>query len=370
MNLSNKTIQHITNKNNNSTKLSIYIPTHPASTGPTLSEDTIRFKNAIQIIKAHEKFDERELGETINKLEALLEDTTFWKHRTVGLAVFADTDSFETVDLNNEITEMQYFQDSYVISPLAIMLSIGTGYYVLDINHTKPRLIYFASNMKKEIDLEDMPGSLEQTIDRDEHIQRLQHQGSLKNMFHGQKDSAADDADMIRYYKLIVNAVEQFLIDHDEPLLLTGTENRIGNIRPLFSYPRVLAEAVEGNHEGLNTQELENTTIAVIEKAETADRKKLVAMAKSTPPSNMAVGAKDIEIATSKGKVETLFLSSFKRTTDSVGTGYQADIVMQLPEDVSTTETLVRSTLSQGGNVVAVEKGSFENDEPRALCRY
>src|SRR5680860_157827 len=136
MYLSNKNLYRIIKKENSGTKLSIYIPTHPASTRSTLSEDIIRFKNAIQIIKADKGYDQRELSETVKKMEALLEDSTFWKHRTLGLAVFADEDGYETVDLNYEITDMQYIADDFVISPLAIMLSIGTGYYVLDINQT------------------------------------------------------------------------------------------------------------------------------------------------------------------------------------------------------------------------------------------
>src|SRR5680860_1111175 len=249
--LSTNNLQHIINKSDTGTKLSIYIPTHPASTSPTLSEDTIRFKNALQIIKANEKYNERELGETMNKLELLLDDSVFWKHRTIGLAVFANKDDFETIDLNNEITDMQYVQDEYVISPLALMLSIGTGYYVLDINHTKPRLLHFTSHTKSEVYLKDMPGSLEQTSQRDEHQQHIQHQSAPINMFHGQSESGAIDADILRYYKLIAKAVEEYLIDHDEPLLLAGTDNRIGHMRPLIGYSNCLLYTSPSPRDGL-----------------------------------------------------------------------------------------------------------------------
>src|SRR5680860_240491 len=234
--LSNNNLQHIINKSNTGTKLSIYIPTHPASTSPTLSEDMIRFKNTLQNIKANEKYIERELGETMGKLESLLDDSDFWKHRTNGLAVLADKDGYEIVDLDYEVTDMQYVQDTFIVSPLAIVLSIGTGYFVLDINHTKPRLLHFTSYTKGEVDLKDMPESLEQTIQRDEHQQHIQHQSGPINMLHGQSESGAVDADMLLYYKLIAKAVEEYLIDHDEPLLLAGTENRIGHMRPLVSY--------------------------------------------------------------------------------------------------------------------------------------
>lgn len=368
--LSNKNLDRIIKKKNSGTKLSIYIPTHPASTRPTLMQDTIRFKNALQIIKADKGYKQRELSETIKKMEALLKDATFWKHRTLGLAIFADEDGYETVDLNYEITDMQYIADDFVISPLAVMLSIGTGYYVLDINHTSPRLMHYTSHSKEEVNLEAMPGSFEQAVGRDEHQQHLQHQSAPRSLFHGQSESGAEDEDTLRYYKLIAGAVDEYLVDHDEPLLLAGAENRIGHMRPLLSYHNVIKEAMEGSVEDLNEEELEMSASAVIKKVDTVIRNELVSKVKKMPLSGLALGPVEVETAIKEGRVETLFLSAFRKTADNVREGDKEKIVLQLPEDIMRTESLVRGTLLQGGNVVAVKQGSFDRDEPRAICRF
>lgn len=368
--LSKKILLDISKKTDTGTKISIYIPTHPASTSATISEDTIRFKNTLQEIKAHEDYDDDELGETINKLESLLDDIKFWKHRALGLAVFADTKGYQTVDLNFEITDMQYIENEYVISPLAVMLSIGTGYYVLDINHTKPRLVYFSASAKEEVAIESMPESLEEMVERVEYQKQQQHQSSGDSMFHGHtEENALDDAAM-RYYRLIAKSVETYLDDHDEPLLLTGTQNRIGHMRPLLNYYNVMKESVEGNNEKLNEQELQNATEGIIENADMVARDEVIEKIKNTPLSSIALGVKEIETAAEEGRVESLFLSSFRRTTDNVRNNYQESIVLQLPGDVLSIEVLTRAVLAQGGNIIAVEQGSFEDDEPRALCRY
>jgi hypothetical protein len=368
--LSKKILLDISKKTDTGTKISIYIPTHPASTSTTLSEDTIRFKNTLQIIKAHEKYDESELGETIKKLESLLDDINFWKYRTLGLAVFADANGYQTVDLNFEITDMQYVEDTYVTSPLAVMLSIGTGYYVLDINHTKPRLVYFSASAKEEVATESMPGSFEEMVERVEYQKQQQHQSVGGGMFHGHTEADALDEAAMRYHRLIAKCVDKYLVDHDEPLLLTGTQNRIGHMRPLLNYHNVMKEAVEGNNEQLNEQELQNATDKIIENADMAARDEVIEKTKNTPLSSIALGTIEIETAAEAGRVEALFLSAFRRTTDNIRDNYQTSIVLQLPEDVLSIETLARVVLTKGGNIVAVEQGSFENDEPRALCRY
>jgi len=250
------------------------------------------------------------------------------------------------------------------------MLSIGTGYYVLDINHTKPRLFHFTPHSEEEVTTETMPGLFEETIDRDEYQQHIQHQSAPKNMFHGQSESGALDADTLRYYKLIAKSTDDYLADHDEPLLITGTENRIGHIRALLGYHNVMKESIEGNKEDLNAQQLQDITITVIKSVDIVNRDELVAKAKNTPPSGLTIGCANIEAAIVKGQVETLFLSCFRRTADNVRNADKVTVVLQLSEEIVATESLVRGALSQGAVVVAVRLGSFDTDEPLALLRF
>ena len=105
MNVNDTTINDLLQTNEPGPKLSIYQPTHPASNGQTIQEDTTRFKNALQAIRAHESYDEALLGETMHSLDELLKDVEFWKYQTVGLAVFADQHGYQTVTKTVDVTE-------------------------------------------------------------------------------------------------------------------------------------------------------------------------------------------------------------------------------------------------------------------------
>ena len=92
-------------------------------------------------IQQDPNYDQQELGQTIKKLDKLQQDTEFWRHQDIGLAIMADKDGFEYFRLPYETTEASYLKDRFVISPLAFMRSIGTTYYVLDVNINCPRLL-------------------------------------------------------------------------------------------------------------------------------------------------------------------------------------------------------------------------------------
>jgi hypothetical protein len=143
--LTHKNLKKLIKEPAGGTKLSIYSATHPSSSSQSIAQDRLRFKNSLQGIKSNKSYDERELGKTMRSLERLLADSMFWKHQSLGLAIFADKSGYESIQLPHGIAEMQFVEDHLIVSPLAIMLSIGTGYYVLDINFTRPRLLHFTA---------------------------------------------------------------------------------------------------------------------------------------------------------------------------------------------------------------------------------
>lgn len=132
-------LSNLLKTNNTDTKLTIYQSTHPVTSGRTIQEDMIRFKNALKAIRQNDKYDGAMLGETMRSLEALVDDAEFWKRRSRGLAVFADRQGYQTVALNSDIEETQYVKKTFFLSPLVLMQSLGSHYYILDVNLTQPR---------------------------------------------------------------------------------------------------------------------------------------------------------------------------------------------------------------------------------------
>lgn len=353
-------------------KITVYQPTHPASSGPTIQEDKIRFKNALQDIHAHHLYNDEHLAQTMKSLHELLDDTEFWKHRTLGLALFADEHGYETVDLPYDVTEALHIGDQYVTHPLVLVQSISSNYYILDVNLTRPRLVEGSPGGCTELVIDGMPDSFASMTENVEYTNQLQHQSGGVSGFHGHTDDAAVHDDTMRYYRKIAQVTDAYLAGHSEPLVLLGVENRVGEIRQLLSYHHALDEYIEGNGEALNEQALHDASAPIIEQYAKKRRIDALTSLHESPPARVLVSAEDIEAGSNEGKIDTLFVPSFRETADTVRGGYDKSIVMQLNGTVNdeAMESLVRSVLATGGTVQAVEIDAFEDEQPCALCRF
>lgn len=370
MNVDDTTITDLLQTNEAGQKLSIYQSTHPVSNGQTVQEDSTRFKNALQAIRANELYEDDLLGETMSSLDDLLNDVEFWKHRTVGLAVFADQHGYQTVSLSVDVTEAHYISEHYQVSPLVLEYSLGSHYYILDINHTRPRLLEGNSLVCTELMIKDMPESFEAMTENVEYTKDLQHQSGGTSAYHGHDDDAAVRDDTARYYRTIVKAVEAFLVDHTEPLLLVGVQNRVGTLRHMLSYPHALESYIEGSGEAMNEQALHDVSIPLINEHNNRLRSELIEAFREATPTTAISGVEKITTAAAEGRVATLLLPAFRQTTDTVRDGFDPAIVLQLDPEDTTSESLARSVLAQGGEVVAIDQDSFDDEEPRALCRF
>lgn len=364
------TITNLLQADTTGLKISIYLPTHPASSEQTVREDAIRFKNALQAVQSSDRYDAA-LKNTMNSLSKLVDDMDFWKHQTMGLAVFADEHGYHTAQLHYDVTEANFIEEQYQVSPLVLAQSMGSNYYVLDINHTRPRLLAGTPSGCAELLLDDMPGSFEEITDNIEYTNQLQHQSGGVGGFHGHTDDGAIQDDTNSYYRKVAKAVDGYLVGHSEPLLLMGVENRVGSMRNFLSYARVLDAYIEGSGEAMNEREVYDHSIPIIEQCNTKRRSDLVDKLKATNPAIVAMGFDEIRAALAENRIATLLAPCFRRTADTVREGYDEIIVLQLnDDDVIDTESLVRATLAQGGEVVAVAIDSFEDEQPRALCRF
>lgn len=358
--------------------VSIYMPTHPKSSSQSINEDTARLKNAIKNIKQDASYNERELGVTMGALHKLVDDTDFWKYQTKGLAIFADKDGYEMCHLPYEVTEYSYIQDRFIISPLAVMQSIDTEFYVLDINATNPRLLVSTDSTLEEVKLDGMPDSFQKTSVRDGYETGLQNMnipkgGSGDRKLHGQSVKDTLQHDMSEYLVLVARTINDFLSGTrgDLPLLLIGEQSRVGNLRPHLKYTELIGETFEGNFEIDTPQELFNATAPRVRVYYRQQQNESVKGLISSMPELVADGNEEIAKAAEEGKVKRMYVPAYEITNDSVrADAYQA-IIVQLPDDILELESITRDVLLQGGEVQAMEidldSGAVE---PRALLRF
>jgi len=374
MNLSKKHIQSLLKSERSGQKLSIYIPTHPKSTSQTLSQDVIRLKNALKSVKTDPKFDAKQLNSTMDQLHELLDDTEFWKHQDTGLALFADNKGYQFFNLPYEITEACYLDEAYVISPLVVMQSINGGFYLADINLTAPRMFYGHNGGLYQINQELMPQSFQKAIAHDEHKAELQHQRTTTisgTSSHGHDPEDSIDEDTQRYLRMVAHAVDTHLKDgHEQPLLLAGTANRVGNIRQLIKYHHVMSDNLTGNYEQQTAQQLHDLALPIIKAYNRQHRSNMASKLAAAAPELVVRGAKAIARATDMGRIERLYVPSFRSTTDGVQTSEDEAIVLQMDGQASEFETIIRRTLAQAGEVQAVEMRPNGKNVMMGLCRF
>lgn len=367
--LNKKLIGDLLNRDSGTLKATLYIPTSPVNSGQSVAADKTRFKNALQVIRNHHAYNERELGATLETIhKELYDNAEFWNYQDYGLAVLFDANGYEYFHLPFEITEQEYVSDHFVVSPLLITASIDTSFYLLDVNLTKPRLYYGARGRFEEVNARNMPDTFEDEVGRDEYRNQVQHQSGGSSTFHGHTEEGALDEDVRRYLKLVAAAADDFLAGLDRPLLLAGTTNRTGNIRGELNYGQVLDTTLVGNHETATTQHLYELANPMLRDFLRTERDAAMTKLANAAPSYVVMGRAEIEEAADGGRVETLFLPTYRLTGDSVRADVDQALVIDLPSDIEEVETIVTKVLQQGGVVVAVPTDAL--DQPKALCRY
>lgn len=370
MNIDDTLLTNLLQADGQNPKISIYQSTQPVSTGQTVQEDAIRFKNALQSIRSNDAYDEAVLAETMASLDELVTNREFWSYQARGLAVFADQDGYQPVRLGYDVTEAQYVGHQYQVSPLLLAESLGSHYYLLDVSHARPRLCEGSQEGCTELTVEGMPESLDAMTENIEFKKELQHQSGGVGTFHGHNDKSALQDSMMAYYRAIAEALDKHLTGQTAPLVLMGVQNRVGTIRPSISYANTLEDYVEGSGDAMNEQALHEHATPIVEKYYEKQRHSLVDEFKGTPPDLTVVGAADIDAAAAEGRVAKLLLPYFRRTADTVRDTSTETVVLQLPSEGTTVEALVRTVLAQGGEVVAVAVDAFGDERPRAMCRF
>jgi hypothetical protein len=357
MKLGSQNINSLVNEHVGALKATIYIPTDPKMS----TQDSTRLKNALQTIKNDPSYDDRELGDSLKKIyEDLVDNDDFWNYQDFGLAVFFDADGYEYFHIPFEITEAEYVSDHFIVSPLVITASADTGFYVLDVNFTNPRLFSGARGNLKEIVVANMPKNIESAIGRD----------SYSNHSLGDEDNAVGE-DEKRYLQMIADAVDAAITYDNRALLLAGTSNRTGNIRNQLKHGHVLSDTLVGSYEKSDIEKIYQDSSEVVRQALRKERDEAVEALGNTAPELVVIGTDEIKEAASTGRIDSLFIPAYRLTEDSVRADDGEKLIIELPADIESIESTVKSVLAQSGKIVAVEIDGYDLiTEPKAICRF
>jgi len=361
--------------------LSIYMQTDPKVHGESIKQNMTRLKNVIKSLQHEVNYDKKRFSKMTASLHDLLDDLPFWQQQDMSLAIFVDNSGNCTpVRLPYAINDFSTLGDSYAISPLVAMMSIDRGFYLLDINlKTKPRLFRSVGRTHLEVESSEMPQSFEKIAAQYEYDDNLGFKGAPRGSGGGDGDSVSyHGADLNReldekrrsYLRDVAAAVDSFLEGRERPLVLAGTEERVGNMRKYLKYPTVLHEYVNGDVGDENGSALDRKALPLVTTYRRALIDASVRELLDSKPDSIIADTGAIMKAAGDKRIDRLYVPLYHLTDETDST--VPEVILDLPHDsLDAFELLVRTVLAQNGRVQAVEKDSYEGlHTSLALSRF
>lgn len=244
--------------------VSIYMPTHRA--GHEIAQDPIRLKNLLG--EAHGRLGEREMRSTdadamLAPAGDLLDRDIFWQHAEDGLAIFLTPDEFRLFRLPTEFDDLVVVGDRFHVKPLLPVMSRGERFFVLALSQNQVRLLWAGRYGISEIELEDMPTSLQDALWFQDRERRLQYHGAdragpgrVVATFHGHaEDKDLADEQRIAFFRAVDRALDEIVTD-DTPLVLAGVDDNVAMFRHASRHPNIIEDAISGNPDNLDASEL------------------------------------------------------------------------------------------------------------------
>lgn len=262
----------------------------------------------------------REIAALIEPAERLMGDGRFWSHLSDGLAIFLAPGEFQTISAPIKFPKLVVTGYRYYLKPLIPLLTGDGQFYILALSQNRVRLLQCSRSSVEEIELQDMPLSIEEALQFDEPGKQIQFHtstaspgsGTRQAVFHGHGDlSDALKTNLLRYFYKVNDGIQKVLADQSAPMILAAVDYLRSIYQKANSYRGLLAGGIEGNPDEANPQALHQRAWKIVQPIfEQERREKLEALqsAVEAEPTKCTVQIEDILIAAEHGRVDTLFL--------------------------------------------------------------
>ena len=359
--------------------VSIYMPTHRAGS----EQDPIRLKNLLSAAQA----ELVAMGMRRPAADKLLEPATrllasgrFWAELGDGLALFLCDGEIRQIRLPNPVEELVAVARQFHLKPLLATVAGGELFYVLALSQNQVRLLRGDRYSMSELDLMNVPHSLDEALQFDDRERQLQSHGSSRvgrgrvaAAFHGHAlDKDAAEEDLSRFVAAIHRGVEATTAGSPAPLVLAGVTRLTALYRRVNNQPHILEYGVEGNPEHLSPEALRSAAWPLVEPLFDGDRQ---AEAEALLSGKRAT-AKEVEaavVAAFEGRIESVFVP----VQHHVWGSFEPDTLTatehgeRQPGDRDLLDVIAAFTLIHGGKVFAVDAAAMPSNDPvGAVLRF
>lgn len=367
--------------------VSLYAPMHQA--GPDTRENHIRFKNRVQEAEAmleQRGLGPREVASLLEPASALVDDEDLWQHQYGGFAMFLSEGESHHYSLPTEFEDLTVVGSRYHLKPLMPLLTGDGRFHILVVSLNKARLFEATRHSIHELDLGDVPTSLDEATRFDEPTAgRRQHGGDAPQrsrevaapgtgISHGTGDVEYDKKeDIRRWFSWLENGVTGAINAGSTPLVFVGVHYLFAFYQQVNHYNHLLSEQVSGNPDAWREDEIldkawEIVTPHFAKAKEEAIERYQAQVHQGTASSDLS----DIVLAAMDGRVDTLIVGLGEQQWGSYD---RENRKLELhDEQQSGDEDLLDlaavQTLLNGGTVYAVPKEEVPEKTLAAIYRY
>jgi hypothetical protein len=367
--------------------VSIYMPAHRK--GVETEQDPIRLKNLLR------DAEERLLASDVRAPAAramleparrLLDDSVYWQHQEGGLALFLADGFFRDISYPEEFEALVVVAERFHLKPLLHAEGNRRHFYVLAMSQSGVKLLDATRRTHREIPLDGIPGSLEESVRSDEDERNVQFHtgapptgGSAKRsaIFFGHA-SPADDSkqkkEVEQYFRKVDGAVRDALKDRPTaPLVLAGVDYVQAIYRKTSEHPHLTGEGISGNPEHLSDEQLRDRAAPIAEPWFDSARSEAVERFHNLAPRGRGSSdLREILKASREGRIQTLFVEVNVQRWGKIDDGGEPEI-RESPQaaDIDLLDFAAVQTLARQGEVFALEREAMPSEAPAsAVFRY
>jgi hypothetical protein len=346
--------------------ISLFMPAHRGGA----EEDPIRWRTHLE--KAEEWLGKAgwraaEVKELLAPGLRLLEDITFWKNQSDGLAAFLAPQFLRLFRLPVAFKDAVAVANRFSIIPLLPLLTGNGRFFVLALSQKAVRLLQGTRYGVSEVDLKGVPQNLAEALLTHEAMQPFsffgrragEGAGSWGGIFHGHGVGIDDSKEeLLHYFQKIDRALHPLLKEEKTPLVLASVDYLQPIYRQANTYSQLLEQGIEGNPDRLSSRELHDRAWPLVQPLFEAEQQRAAAQYRQLAGTEHTSGELEAVVgAAYEGRVETLFVALghhvwgiFDPTIGQVEQHKEASY-----GDVDLLDLAAAHTLLHGRTVYAVE---------------
>ncbi len=365
--------------------ISIFIPTHRAGKKVLQQEDALMLKNQLREVKnklAEKGFHADEINKMTTPVQQLIDDTSFWREQSDGLAIFIADGFSKYYTLPVYFKEFNYVSNSFYLKPLMPMFVGDGNFFLLMLERSNVKLYECTQHSFTEIIIDDLiPETKQDRVGFDYEQKNLQFRtgqaGTGQAMYHGQEAATGKRENEIKKYLRAINdGLAPLFREENMPMLIAAQRPLFDIYKEVNSYPNLMEENLNvnfGDTTIFDAHELAWEMMAPVFDQKRKDKIALLLEQQGT--GKTAIGIDKIIPAAFHGKVDALFcenksdiFGNYKEESDSI-------IVTQSEENdhtISLMNVAAVKTFLNGGDVYLLDKEEMPNPNSRinAVYRY